>query len=321
MFVDEIKIIACAGNGGDGIVSWRHEKGKALMGPAGGDGGNGGNFFIRAVSDIGRLAKYRNIKEFSAQDGSPGMRLSKKGKSGDDLFLDLPVGSVVTNLRSNKKFYLNIVGKEIKILNGGTGGYGNEHFKSSTNTTPREHTKGTAGEVAELLIELELIVDAGLVGLPNAGKTSLLNAITNSKAKVGDFQFTTLEPNLGNLYGNILADIPGLIEGAHIGRGLGDRFLKHIKSTKALIHCISLELNNPYKAYKTIRTELENFNNVFIDRPEIIVLTKTDLVDKNVLNEKVKDLSKTRRKILTVSVLDDESLKILKEEIVSFLNS
>jgi len=243
MLVDELKIYAKAGKGGDGVVRWRSERGKPKMGPAGGNGGKGGNVYIRAVRDINILSSYKNKKEFIAENGGDGMKNSMEGKDGEDLIIDLPIGSTITDLKDEKKITLLEENEQILILKGGHGGLGNERFKSSTNTTPQEFTAGKSGHESEFFIELELIADVGFIGLPSSGKSSLLNELTNTKAKVGAYPFTTLEPNLGELYSYILADIPGLIEGASEGKGLGHKFLRHIKRTKALDHCVSLEIS------------------------------------------------------------------------------
>jgi GTP-binding protein len=210
--VDELRVHIRAGRGGNGVERWLHERGKEFMGPAGGDGGRGGDVFVRGVSDINILAKYKNTKEFVAEDGDAGSRNSRHGANGADLIIDLPVGSIITNLSDKKKFQLLSAGELIKILSGGNGGFGNEHFKGSTNQKPKEWTPGKNGDEADFTIELELIADAGLIGLPNAGKSSLVNELTNAMSKVGSYQFTTLDPALGDLYGFILADIPGLIK-------------------------------------------------------------------------------------------------------------
>ncbi|MFA6095656.1 MAG: GTPase, partial [Candidatus Paceibacterota bacterium] len=225
-FVDEVTFHARAGRGGSGVVRWLHEKGKEYMGPAGGNGGKGGDVYVEAVRDIGILHGYRNIKLFEAEKGGDGGKKSMDGKTGEDLVLKLPVGSVVTNLDTLQSFDLLKEGERVLVLKGGRYGLGNEHFKGSTNQRPEMTTEGRVGEEADFHIELRLVVDAGFVGFPNAGKSSLLNALTNAKAKVAAYQFTTLEPNLGDLYGFILADIPGLIEGASEGKGLGDKFLR-----------------------------------------------------------------------------------------------
>ncbi len=318
-FVDEMRIHMRAGNGGRGIVSWLHEKGKEYGGPAGGDGGNGGSVYVKAVRDIGILAKYRHEKEFSAEKGENGKSKSMHGRNGDDCEILLPVGSVVTNLSTKKTVELLVEGERVLLLNGGRGGYGNEHFKGSKNIRPYEWTPGKPGEEADFFIELRLVADAGLIGLPNAGKSSLLNELTNATAKIGNYQFTTLEPNLGDFYGYILADIPGLIEGASEGKGLGHQFLRHIERTKVLLHCISLENEDVLEVYKTIREELKAYNEKLTDKPEVIILTKTDMVPDEEVAKKQKKLSKKCQNILTVSVIDTESIKSLKRDLTEIL--
>jgi len=318
-FVDELKIHMKAGHGGRGIVSWLHEKGKEYGGPAGGDGGNGGDVTVRAVRDIGILAKYRHEKEFRAEAGEAGKSKSMHGRNGLDLEILLPVGSLVTNLSNKKTIELLKEGERVLILKGGRGGYGNEHFKGSKNIRPYEWTPGKPGEEADFFIELRLVVDAGLVGLPNAGKSSLLNELSNANAKVGSYQFTTLEPNLGDFYGYILADIPGLIEGASEGRGLGHKFLRHIERTKILLHCISLENENMLAAYKTIRAELKAHNPALVEKPEAIILTKTDIVSAADLAKKRKQLSKKCPNIFSVSIVDDDALKKFRKSLAELL--
>lgn len=321
-FVDEITIHARAGKGGNGVERWRHEKGKEWGGPSGGDGGKGGDVYIRAVRDIGILARYKAIKGFEAQDGKDGMRDVMRGKDGEDLVIDLPIGSVIKNLETGFEYELNTDGEVIRILQGGKGGFGNEHFKSSVNTSPKEWTPGAPGDEADFFIEVRLIVDAGFVGFPNAGKSSLLNAITNAKAKVASYAFTTLEPNLGDFYGYIVADIPGLIEGASEGKGLGYKFLRHIQRTKMVFHCISLEQEDVVAAYKTIRAELEAHSKELAHKPEVIVLTKTDMTTPEVILKAKKAIKKAAPDsldILQVSVLNDEELKELKDSLVKLL--
>ncbi|OGD68444.1 hypothetical protein A3I18_02570 [Candidatus Campbellbacteria bacterium RIFCSPLOWO2_02_FULL_35_11] len=309
MLIDELKIYARAGKGGDGVVRWKREKHMPLMGPGGGNGGRGANIYVRAVRDIEILARYLRKKEFFAENGGNGEKNSKHGKDGDDLFIDLPLGSIVTNLKTEEKFELTKEGEEILVLRGGRGGLGNEHFKSSINVSPEETTDGKKGEDAEFFIELELIADAGFIGLPSAGKSTLLNELTRAKAKVGAYPFTTLEPNLGDFYSYILADIPGLIEGASEGKGLGDKFLRHIRRTKLLIHCVSFENEDVVSSYKTIRHELENFDKQLLKKPEIIVLMKSDVVDEKKVNDIKKKMIKINKEIFVVSAYDDVSIK------------
>jgi GTP-binding protein len=318
-FIDELKLHIKAGNGGDGVVRWLHEKGKEFMGPAGGNGGRGADVYARAIRDIGVLKNYQNIKEISAPKGVDGGNKSCHGADGEDLYIDLPVGSIVTNLQTGGKVFLNIEGESKLLAVGGRGGQGNETFKSSTNQRPEKCSPGKPGEEFDFYIEVELVADAGLIGLPNAGKSSLINELTNAKSKVGAYQFTTLEPALGNMYGYILADLPGLIEGASEGKGLGHKFLRHIKRTKILFHCVSLESENIVKDYKTIRKELKDYSPELALKKEVVILTKTDMVPQKTLNSVLKKISKLNPDILTVTILDDESIKALKDNLIKIL--
>lgn len=312
-FVDEIQIHMEAGRGGDGVERWLHEKYKEFMGPCGGNGGRGGDVYVRGVRDVGILAQYRNEKEFKAGNGEPGGTRSREGKNGQNYILDIPVGSIVKNLDTEKTYSVDEEGQEIKILTGGNGGYGNEHFKSSRNTTPKETTPGKPGEKADILIELELIADVGLVGFPNAGKSSLLNSITNANSKIGDYPFTTLDPHLGALYGYILADIPGVIEGASEGKGLGHKFLRHIKRTKMLLHLVSVENKDVFESYKQIRKELSSFDESLSEKREVVILSKSDLVSEEDLDAKRKVFEAEGLEVRTLSILDDDQLKELSD--------
>ncbi len=325
-FVDELTLHLKAGRGGDGVVRWRHEKGKEYSGPSGGDGGAGGDVFIRGLRDVALLARYRHSSEFEAGRGDSGMRDSKTGKSGEDFTLDLPVGAILTNRETGKQFEIEYEGQIHKVLLGGRGGQGNEQFKSSTNQTPTQWTPGTPGEEADFYIELRLFADAGFIGFPNAGKSSLLNALTNARARVASYQFTTLEPNLGDLEGFILADIPGLIEGAADGKGLGHSFLRHITRTKMLLHCVSLENEDVVAAYKTIRAELESYDATLAAKPEYIILTKTDLFEGPEAAAKIEEKAEALRRanpeiadIFSATILDDNGVKLLKDRIVKVL--
>ncbi len=320
-FIDEVSFHVKAGKGGDGVVRWLHEKGKEFMGPAGGNGGKGGDVYVEAVRDISILANYRNTKLFEAENGGNGDKKSMNGKDGDDLVIKLPIGSVVYNKDTEQAFELLKEGERVLILKGGRYGLGNEHFKASTNQRPEQTTEGRNGEEADFHVVLKLVVDAGFVGFPNAGKSSLLNALTNAKSKVAAYQFTTLEPSLGDMHKFILADIPGLIEGASSGKGLGDKFLRHISRTKMVLHCISLENEDIAAAYKTIRGELEAYSEDLAAKKEIIILTKTDLVDEKTLKAKVKEAKKLNPDVLFVSVIDDEQVKDLKDQLVKILRA
>jgi GTP-binding protein len=320
-FVDELTISAQAGGGGDGVVRWLHLKGKEYSGAAGGNGGDGGDIYIRAVRDINLLARYRGSKKFKAERGNDGENQHKHGARGSDLTVNLPIGSVVTNEDTGEVHELLEEGQTKLVLKGGRGGAGNAVFKSSVNTTPMESTPGGRGEAATLKIELRLIADAGLIGLPNAGKSSLLNALTGAGAKVGNYAFTTLDPNLGAFYGFILADIPGLIEGASAGKGLGSKFLRHIARTKLLVHCISLESEHPMDDYHTIRGELANFKDAdLVNKEEVVVLTKSDTKDAKAITNLSKEFKKLGREVWAVSVLDDEQIKSLADKLAKKLS-
>lgn len=320
-FVDELKLHLRAGKGGDGVVRWRHDKFRELGGPSGGDGGKGGDVHSYAVRDIGVLARYRHLKELGAEDGENGGSVGRKGKDGRRLVLEVPVGSVITNLKSGKRVELLQEGKEELLLKGGRGGYGNEHFKASRNVRPTQWTPGREGDEADFSVELELIADASIVGLPNAGKSSLLNALTHAQARVGDYPFTTLEPNLGELFGFIIADIPGLIEGAADGKGLGHKFLRHIKRTRVILHCISVEHPDVVEVWRTVRLELEIYGSQIAKMSEVIVLTKADLTDGQALEKKILQAKTVNEHVLAASVLDEESLKRLSDELVRLLRN
>ena len=318
MFIDEITLNLKAGKGGDGIVSWRHEKGKDLAGPGGGDGGDGGDFFVVGVSDISKLSEYKFEKKFKAEDGQNGMKNGMKGAKGKNFILEVPKGSILKNLYTEEEF--EILNEDpVLILKGGKGGYGNEHFKSSRNVSPKENTIGGSGEEADFYIELKLLVDVGLIGLPNAGKSSLINAITNAKSKVGDYKFTTLFPHLGDLYGIIIADIPGLIEGASLGKGLGFKFLRHIERTKIIVHLLDVSSENPKDDYKKIRKELDSYSKDLSKKEEYILLSKTDLISSKDLLKVRKIFEKMDKKVFEVSILDDLSLKKFKDDLVKIV--
>ncbi len=324
-FVDELHLNLKAGHGGEGVVRWLHLKGKDLSGPAGGNGGRGGNVYAEAVRDLTALGNYVHEKKYKAGDGGTGGSNSKEGGNGDDFTISVPVGSIITNKETGEEFELLEENQREMLLKGGAGGYGNEHFKGSQNTSPEQSTEGKEGEAANFYIELQLVVDAGFVGLPNAGKSSLLNVLTGAHAKVGDYAFTTLNPNLGVLYGYTLADIPGLIEGASSGKGLGHTFLRHIKRTKMIIHCVSYDETDPVKAYATIRNELAQYSPVLAEKQELLVCTKSDVLSEDERKTKRAEIASAAgvpvSEVHEVSIYDDASLKALGEQITQALKS
>ena len=315
--IDEMELELCSGAGGDGIVSWLRLKYMPKGGPAGGDGGDGGDVYIKAISDIEALRHLVGKQRLSAQDGFPGRKREKKGAKGEDLLVKVPVGSIITI--DGDSFELTEAGQSKMILKGGKGGFGNAHFKSSTNVAPKESTPGKPGVCKKVKIELSIIADAGLIGYPNAGKSTLLNFISNSKAKVGDYPFTTIEPNLGVLDRYVLADIPGLIEGASGGKGLGIKFLRHIMRTKLLVHLVSLENEDIIQAYKAVRSELESFGKGLSAKPELVVLSKADLANQQDIEKAKTAFAEIGVEPLVLSVNKYETLKKFKTKLLEKL--
>ena len=306
MLIDDVKIKVSAGHGGRGAVAFNSNM--MSLGPSGASGGKGGDIVGLGISDISALRQFRFKKGFDAENGKNGGRQFNDGTNGKDTVLKIPVGTVIHNLTTEEDITIDKVGQFVTIAKGGKGGRGNFHFRSSINTSPKEFEEGEPGETFELRLELKLIADVGFVGLPNAGKSSMLNELTNAKSKVANYPFTTLEPNLGAYYELILADIPGLIEGSSAGRGLGVRFLKHIERTRILFHFISAESPAPEKDYETIRKELGSYNKALLEKPEYLFLTKSDAVDEKTLKEKLAALKKINKNAMAVSIIDQESL-------------
>ena len=307
MLIDDVEIRIHAGHGGEGAVAFNTNL--KSLGPVGGSGGKGGSVYCEGVSDLILLRQFRFKKEFSAEDGRDGRGQFRDGHDGDDLILKLPVGTVVHNLATGHEINVEKIGERILLAKGGIGGKGNFQFRSSRNTSPKHAQPGMPGESSVFRLELKFIADIGFVGLPNVGKSSLLNVLTNARSKVANYPFTTLEPNLGAYYELILADIPGLIEGSSSGRGLGMKFLRHIERTHILFHFIGAESLNPSRDYKIVRKELGAWNSELLKKPERLFLTKSDLVTSKELNKKLSALKKIDPYAIAISVNDTESIK------------
>lgn len=310
MLIDEIELTIKGGNGGEGVVSF----GKFTQsGPDGGNGGNGGDVYIIASTDLTLLKQFNSQQGISAENGVPGSKDKRAGKKGQDLELFFPIGSQLIDLDTNQVFELEKEGQKILLCSGGKGGIGNFDLRSSKNTTPKNTIPATPGQKRRLKISLRFIADYGLIGLPSAGKSSLLNELTNTAVKTAEYHFTTLSPNLGVLPNKkIVADIPGLIAGASKGKGLGIKFLKHIQKVTLLLHCIPSESAHPVADYRTVRNELRMFDHQLLKKREVILLTKSDLVDKSTLNKTKKELRKLKRKIVPVSIHDISSIDELQ---------
>ena len=311
MLIDDVTIKIEAGNGGKGAVAFN--KNLMALGPAGGSGGTGGNIFAEGVSDLNALGQFRFEKDIRAQDGAKGSSQFRDGPDGKDRVLKIPVGTIIHSIESGKTCEALSVGQRILLARGGIGGRGNFHFRSSVNTTPREFEEGKPGERFTARLELKLIADVGLIGLPNAGKSSLLNELTKASAKVANYPFTTLEPNLGAHYHLILADIPGLIEGASAGKGLGIKFLRHIERTAILFHLVSAESEHPVRDYKAIKNELKTYSKELAQKFEYVFLSKGDLVPAKELKKKVAALKKMNPRVLAISIHDWDSMEKVKK--------
>lgn len=311
MLIDDVTIEIMAGNGGRGAVAF--DKNLGARGPAGARGGNGGNVYAEGVSDLSALNQFRFKKELRAENGEDGRSQFRDGVTGKDLVFKVPVGTVLHNVTLGTDVEITKTGERILVTKGGHGGKGNFHFRSPINTSPTEFQEGTPGERFTVHLELKMIADVGLIGLPNVGKSSLLNELTRAKAKVANYQFTTLEPNLGTYYELILADIPGLIEGASGGKGLGIKFLRHIERTKILFHLVSAESEHPMEDYKTVRNELKKYNAALIKKKEYMFLAKTDTVDEKELKKKINTLKKLKLSPIPISIYDDKSLEKVKK--------
>lgn len=283
------------------------------LGPAGGSGGKGGSVYAEGISDLSALGQFRYKKEFIAEDGQEGRGQFRDGHDGKDLILKVPVGTIAHNLTTGEDFDIDHSGERVLLAKGGNGGKGNFLFRSSRNTSPKQSQPGLPGESFAFRLELKFIADIGFVGLPNVGKSSLLNELTNAKSKVANYAFTTLEPHLGTYYELILADIPGLIEGSSSGKGLGVRFLRHIERTRTLFHFISAESPTPIADYKTIRAELGAYSKALLKKPEHLFLTKSDVVSEKVLKSILTKLKKIDPNVMPISIIDEESMKNVRK--------
>ncbi|MCX6784309.1 MAG: GTPase ObgE [candidate division WWE3 bacterium] len=338
--VDLVTIKIKAGNGGDGVVSWHREKFRPKGGPDGGNGGDGGSIYLETDSNLLTLSDFASQRYFKADDGNRGGKNNCTGHGGADLVLKVPIGTLVYLVQPDTKTLiadLTKLGERVLIASKGIGGKGNYVFRSSTNQRPMEWTPGTAGEEKELQLELKILADAGLVGLPSAGKSTLLNTLTSAKAAVGAYPFTTLEPNLGvvirhsgldpessNPQKIVLADLPGLIAGASSGKGLGDRFLRHIERCPVIVHLIAADSKDIATDYQTIRTELALWSPVLAQKTEIVVISKVDLVDAKTLTTVTKDLKKILpkgTKIVAISAQSHLGLDDLTNTIIKTIKS
>ena len=325
-FLDQVKIYIKAGDGGSGSPSFRREKFIEYGGPDGGDGGKGGSVTLRAERNLNTLIDYRYQQHHKAERGTDGAGKKRTGRSGNDLVLKVPVGTQVFE-EDNKTLIFDFKkqGEEFVVANGGKGGLGNVRFKSSTNRAPRKFTKGKTGEEFIIWLQLKTIADIGIIGLPNAGKSSLLSAITSATPKIANYKFTTLNPNLGvAVYDNkeiIIADIPGLVEGAHKGIGLGIKFLKHIERCKTLLHLIDITEKNLESTYIQVKNELKSYSKDLLKKKEIIVLNKIDLIDKDEAKEIVSNFSKNKKsEVITLSTLNKKSISKIKAKLLNYVS-
>ena len=325
-FLDQVKIYVKAGDGGSGSPSFRREKFIEFGGPDGGDGGKGGSIILVSERNLNTLIDFRYQQHFKAERGRDGSGKNKTGKGGEDLYLKVPIGTQVFE-EDNKTLIFDFKEENVKFVAaiGGKGGFGNTRFKSSTNRAPKKFTKGTIGEEFWIYLQLKTIADIGIIGLPNAGKSSLLASLTSATPKIANYKFTTLNPNLGvAMYDDkeiTLADIPGLIEGAHQGTGLGIKFLKHIERCKALLHLIDISENDLINSYLQVRDEMGKYSSELLKKQEIIVFNKIDLIDENEIKEKIKDFEKIIKKsAFTTSTLDKKSVSDIKSTLLNYVS-
>ena len=325
-FLDQVKIYIKAGNGGDGSPSFRREKFIEFGGPDGGDGGKGGSVILKAEQNLNTLIDFRYQQHHKAKRGENGAGQNRTGKSGEDLILKVPIGTQVFEEDNKTLIYdFTKISEEFIAAAGGKGGLGNTRFKSSTNRAPRKFTKGTQGEEFTIWLQLKTIADIGIIGLPNAGKSSLLASVTNANPKIANYQFTTLNPNLGVAsYDDkeiTIADIPGLVEGAHKGTGLGIQFLKHIERCKSLLHLIDITSEDLKKSYQQVKNELKKYSNKLTKKKELIVLNKIDLIDEKEVIHIIKDFKKnTKSEVIAVSTFNKSSVSKIKSKLLNYVS-
>jgi len=324
-FLDQVKIFVKAGDGGSGSPSFRREKFIEFGGPDGGDGGKGGSINLISERNLNTLIDFRYQQHFKAEKGRDGSGKNKTGRGGENLHLKVPIGTQVFEEDNKTLIYdFKNENEEFVVAIGGKGGFGNTRFKSSTNRAPKKFTKGLKGEEFWIWLQLKTIADIGIIGLPNAGKSSLLASLTSANPKIANYKFTTLNPNLGvAMYDDkeiTLADIPGLIEGAHEGTGLGIKFLKHIERCKTLLHLIDITENDLVNSYNQVKNELKKYSKELIKKKEIIVFNKIDLIKEDEIQEKLnKFKKKVNKKVLKISTLDKKTLSDIKSKLVSYV--
>ena len=324
-FLDQVKIFVKAGDGGSGSPSFRREKFIEFGGPDGGDGGKGGSIVLKAERNLNTLIDFRYQQHFKAERGGDGSGKNKTGRGGKTLVLKVPIGTQVFEEDNKTVIYdFKKENEEFVVATGGKGGFGNTRFKSSTNRAPKKFTKGVIGEEYWIWLQLKTIADIGIIGLPNAGKSSLLASLTSANPKIANYKFTTLNPNLGvAMYDDkeiTLADIPGLIEGAHEGTGLGIKFLKHIERCKTLLHLIDITENDLVNSYNQVKNELKKYSKELIKKKEIIVFNKIDLIKENEIQDKLNKFKKeVNKKVLKISTLDKKTLSDIKSKLVSYV--
>ena len=325
-FLDQAKINLKAGNGGSGSASFRREKYVEFGGPDGGDGGDGGSIIFESERNLNTLIDFRYSQHFKAENGKSGSKRNRTGANGKDLILKVPIGTQIYEEDNNTLIYDFKKNKEkYLVANGGKGGLGNVRFKSSVNRAPRKKTDGKTGEEFWIWLQLKIIADVGIIGLPNSGKSSLLAALTRAKPKIANYPFTTINPNLGVTYYKnkevTLADIPGLVEGAHKGVGLGDKFLRHIERCKMLLHLIDLSEKNLFDNYQKIRNELKNYDLSLYKKKEIIIFNKSDLIKEDDLKKQISIFKqKIKRKYKIISLFKKDDIQIVKKTLINNVN-